>query len=101
MLCRDAVENHWLNATRARTTSAIRIQGVSRALGMPGPDGPSEPERRPLFLSLSRILTPSWHPPAPMTGKAADQPQDPLRRRAPSPWTGRATLVVHGADRPG
>src|SRR5438132_14037531 len=101
MLCRDAVENHWLNATRARTTRPIRIQGVSRVLGMPGPDGPSEPERRPSFLSLSGMVAPSWHPPAPMTGSAAESPPEPLRQRVPSPWTGRATLMVHGADRPG
>src|SRR6266566_4699119 len=101
MLCRDAVENHWLNAIRARTTSAIRIHGVSRVLGIPGPDDPSGPERRPLFLSLSGIVTPSWHPPGPMTGSAAESPPEPLRRRVPSPWTARATLMVHGADRPG
>src|SRR6266480_3912744 len=101
MLCRDAVENHWLNATRARTTRAIKIQGVSRVLGMPGPDGPSEPERRPLFLSLSGMVTPSWHRPAPMTGNAVDSPPEPLRRRVASAWTARATLMVHGADRPG
>src|SRR5207302_10431988 len=101
MLCRDAVENHWLNAIRARTTKAIRIHGVSRVLGMPGPDGPSEPERRPLFLSLSGMVTPSWHAAAPMTVDAAESPPEPLRRRVPSPWTARAALVVHGADRPG
>src|SRR5437879_11509706 len=101
MLCRDAVENHWLNAIRARTTKAIRIHGVSRVLGIPGPYGPSDPERRPLFLSLSGMVAPSWHPPAPMTGNAAESPREPLRRRAPPPRTARATLMVHGADRPG
>jgi len=58
MLCRDAVENHWLNATRARTTKAIKIQGVNRVFGMPGPDGPSAPERRDLFVSLSGMVAP-------------------------------------------
>src|SRR5439155_18381958 len=101
MLCRDAVENHWLNATSPRTTRAIKIQGVSRVLGMPGPDGPSGPERRPLFLSLSGMVAPSWHRPAPMTGNAAESPPESLRPRVPSPWTARATLMVHGADRPG
>src|SRR6266516_2964493 len=89
---RDAVENHWLNARSARTTRAIKIQGVSRVLGTPGPDGPSEPGRRGGILSLSGMIT-SWHRPAPMTGSrpgvvAADAP----RNRGD-------TLRVHGTDR--
>src|SRR5262249_9215199 len=51
--CLEADENHWLKATSASTTNAIRIHGVRRVRGASGPGPPSLPGRRGGILSLS------------------------------------------------